>query len=260
MAINVDQLNPRTAEKYRQVIEKSKYFVDIQLWPLLQKLNPVFWLENFREDELEHAIYLLDAFLYFSNDLIEAMFQSAFQGLSKSSLNLSDTSVNQQLMWSDFVDKIVITHVTKEVPHSTESGFIFERMARQVLGLPGSQFKSGDELYRLLQGTQSYNIVFVDDFVGSGEQFVHTWQRPYFFSPLHSTDFNQIAQTGQHRFFYCPIICTEFAYRRLKLDAPEVTVCPAHVMSPRYSALATDSLEPVMHFVGLFGLICPWRG
>src|SRR4051812_2952673 len=64
------------------VLEKCSRFVDFQLWMLRSEIDPVGWLSNFSAHEQEHAYHLLNSFMFFSNDLVRAMFLSAFQNVS----------------------------------------------------------------------------------------------------------------------------------------------------------------------------------
>ena len=64
------------------LVAKCDYFVDVQLWPLRTSLDPERWLSNFRDRELDHAIHLLNAFMFFSESLVNEMFVAAFRRLA----------------------------------------------------------------------------------------------------------------------------------------------------------------------------------
>jgi hypothetical protein len=63
------------------VIEKCNSFVDFQIWPLTQQLDVSGWLSNFREDEIDYAVTLLNSFTYYSENIVNKMLQAAFDNL-----------------------------------------------------------------------------------------------------------------------------------------------------------------------------------
>jgi hypothetical protein len=93
------------------VLKKCDYFVDIQLWPRISRLNPEGWLSNFREGERDHAVHLLSAFLYFSKELIDEMFAAAFQRLSYHVVAPAAPFVQAQAEWDSFRREVLVTHV-----------------------------------------------------------------------------------------------------------------------------------------------------
>jgi len=66
-----------------EVLGKCEYFVDVLLWPLLNEMDPLRCLGNFHGDEMEYAIHMLQSFLYYSEEVTNALFKSAFQLLIK---------------------------------------------------------------------------------------------------------------------------------------------------------------------------------
>jgi len=232
-------LPPKISEQ--DVLAKAEYFVDVRLWPLPNELNPLVWLANFRQDEKEHAVHLLGGFMYLSPDLIDQMFRSAFQSLSSSFYSRSDSFLSFQTKWRLFVESVVVTYVTGETPSPTDSGLTFARKARQVLGIDQARImQPSDAIRRLME--RPGPVLFVDDFVGSGTQFVSTWRRQVDVSPDSGVSFERLATLRGAEFYYCPLICTTYGYDNLKQACPSVHVSPAHVVSERYSALAPDSI------------------
>ncbi len=64
------------------VLRKCDYFTTVHLWPLRKELNARLWLQNFEEHERRHARYLLNAFLYIEDHIIEQVALATFQALS----------------------------------------------------------------------------------------------------------------------------------------------------------------------------------
>ena len=144
--------------------------------------------------------------------------------------------------WGAFVDSLMVTRVSGETPSDTDSGFIFQRMARQVLLISQSQVMSPIQVAEHLQNKRSGRVVFVDDFVGSGNQFCESWNNPIN-SESEKTSFNMLANSlSNAEFFYCPLVCTEHGLDLIKASCRGVEVVPGHVLSPRYSAIAPNSI------------------
>lgn len=220
---------------------KCDYFVDVHLWPIKTRLNPERWLSNFTEDELDHAVHLLNGFMYFCNALTEQLFVSAFQRLSMvgtfgGSIRRARTS------WASFVDSVLVTRVTGEDPRDTDSGYIFERMARQKLRIDESRILPPSEALERLLIKRTGRIVFVDDFVGSGNQFKDTWKREYDLDGRSISYKRAAASLPGIEFTYCPLVATEYGLRQIREICPEVLVAPAHVLPERYSTLVADSI------------------
>ena len=226
--------------------------VDSQLWPSQKKLDYRAWLSNYSNDELEYAIYLLNSFIFINEELVDQMFISTFHKLSAKFANVpfnSSITKNQLLTpWQDFLDSVIVTQVTGEKPSATDSGYIFTRKARQILGICESKIMpSNADAIRFakskLGGTNTCSIIFVDDFVGSGNQFIETWEREHSVD-AESLSFKSLAAmdvSGMLRFIYCPLICTELGYDNITYECPEVFLQPTHVLSEKYNLLSPDS-------------------
>ena len=222
------------------VLQKCEFFVDVQVWPF-GKLHPDEWLSNFHMAELDHAVHLLNAFMYFSSALVEQLFLGAFQDLSRSIRKNGESFLAVQGSWRSFVDSLIISRVTGENPSDADSGYHFVRMARDLLHIPEARIFSPQEALSLLFREPPRPIVFVDDFVGSGNQFITTWNRK---TPMLGSElsFSMLAASKRGTtFFYIPLVCTEKGLNNIRRHCPHVHVCPSHLLSERYSAIAPDS-------------------
>lgn len=144
--------------------------------------------------------------------------------------------------WRQFCDTVLITRVTGEEPRDTDSGYHFLRMARQVLGIPEKRILSPQETLSELLTRGPRPVVFVDDFAGTGNQFIATWRRELFVDRSLVMSFERISRIVATEFFYCPIVATELAANKIKSNCPSVALSPAHFLPSQYSALSADSL------------------
>ncbi len=227
----------------RQFVEsKCDYFRDIHLWPREVKVNPLTWLSNFTEAEMDHAVHLLSAFLYYSADLTSEMFKASFHSLS-SKLVSPDLSYDEaKAEWRSLRESIIVTRVTGEIPNDTDSGYTFARMARQQLGLHETQIMSNGEALEHLLDHGPCPVVFVDDFVGSGDQFVKTWNRKIETSAGNLKSFRDLSGIAGSIYCYCPLFVTEMGKAAITGGCPEVLLSPAHYLPAKYSALVDDSI------------------
>lgn len=220
-----------------QILEVCEKLVDLHAWPAA-KLDVHGWMNNFHKDEKPLASHLLSVFMYFSESMVDALFRSAFHDVC----NITQTSWKNRLVenrrWNTLIDNSIITIVEGEQPNATDSGFYFARKARQVLGIPDDQILStNDAMRRLMQG-HCGPVIFVDDFVGSGEQFLKTWNRAY-----QGATFSQIsAQRPNQNFVYCNAIMTKRGYDRLRREASSVILSSGNVLPENYSCVVEDSL------------------
>jgi hypothetical protein len=224
------------------LIAKCDYFVHVQLWPLRSTLNPEGWLTNFHPAELDHAIHLLNSFMFFSEALVDQMFIAGFQTLSRYFRNPNDSLLTSQECWKNFLARVRFTYVTGETPSPTDSGFAFARKARQLLGIPEERIRPPDETVGHLAKGGPCPVVFVDDFVGTGSQFLATWFRPINLEGGRQITFSELSRVRGQAFYYCPLLCCHDGLQLLRQHAPAVRFNPCHVLSPKHSALAPDSI------------------
>lgn len=211
------------------LLAKCEYFASIGIWPKKDILDPELWLRNFLADEVEHALYLLNAFMYFSTDLVDQIFSTSIRTVGR---------LMTKSQWTDFLDKAIVTMVTGEVPSITDSGHVFARKAR-ALSIPEERIKTPEKAFYEIQRNFSGALFFVDDFVGSGNQFIDTWHRKF---PFSNGSFSDIAAASSTTFYYCPAFCTELGLENIKKACPKVEVNPGVLIPQNYSALASDSI------------------
>ena len=211
------------------LVGKCEYFSAIGIWPSRVVLNPERWLDNFLEAEVEHALYLLNAFMYFDKTLVDQIFSVSIRTLGR--LMTRDE-------WRNFLSSVVVTLVTGEEPNVTDSGHVFARKARSF-GIPEERIMSPQQACQQIQRGFSGAVVFVDDFVGSGNQFIATWDRTYR-TPYES--FRVLAPMSGAKFYYCPAFCTQLGLRRINQGCPEVRVSPGVFIPDNYGALDTYSI------------------
>lgn len=223
------------------VLEACGRLVDFGAWEQT-KIDPEGWLSNFSTAERPYALVLLSRFTFFADHLVDQLFRSAFQNLSNMLFADEWPEFDEvRHTWSDFCSRALITIVQGETPNPSDSGWLFARKARQAVGIDQNQlFEPRDVVAKLTAGFDG-PVVFVDDFVGSGEQFLSTWAREYV-HPGQSTSFQELARFSAANFYYCNAMTTEYGMKRINRLAPDVTISAGNIIPERYSLADRDSL------------------
>ena len=223
------------------LLARCDFLVEAHLWPIEQRLDFNGWLSNFTCEEMEYAECLLESFLFFSTHVTHELFRAAFRQIGSLIIDVENSSTPTE-DWVAFKRSLIVTHVTGEDPKTTDSGLHFARLARQVLGIDESQILSNEQAAEALYFDGPKPIVFVDDFVGSGNQFRDTWGRVHSINKGTHVAFKDLMTLHPFAAFYCPILCTSKGRSQISRLAPEVRVVPAHFLDSSYSVIAPDSL------------------
>ena len=202
-------------------------------------MNHSAWLDNFTQEERPYALSILRSFLYLPKRVINAMLYSAVHSLSR---RLAEGMVSTEVRpwWRDFLSRAKFTYVQGEEPGPTDSGYGFARKARQVLGIPQRQIVHPIEALYALAHEPRTPVVFVDDFVGTGNQMYQTWHKPcglegrITFFAEEANDCSMVV--------YAPLVATEYGLKALARGCRLLRVHPAHRLDARYSLISEDSI------------------
>lgn len=241
MIIKSDRLLAHEASEIF-VESKIQYLVDIHVWPERQHLDPRGWLRNFdRPKEQPFALNMLNVFIYYNKSIVNALFLGAVQQLSATVTESTRSFDEAQKEWSSFLKTTLITYVEGETPNPTDSGFTFARKARQILGISEHQIKHPVDALRVLSMNDTSSIVFVDDFVGSGEQMIKSWHRSYC---VGSGNIESFALASKHgaKIFYTPIVATKYGLQRIREKCTGLDLRPAHIIDEMYSLTSDKSI------------------
>jgi hypothetical protein len=219
--------------------ERCATFVHVQAWPLLGNLDWKGWLTNFSDQkDLFFARCLLESFLYYNVSHSEALLLHAFHALSREVCVSSSNDTLRRDLWREFLSRVIITYVEGETPSPTDSGLAFARRGRILLGIPQARILSPELALATLVAEPSIPIVFLDDFLGSGKQFEHTWHRTY---GAVARSFATVASQGNSSIWYIPLFATAYGIRRVTPITIGASIRPAHVLSERFPAFSDES-------------------
>jgi hypothetical protein len=212
------------------VLKKCDLFSACSLWSREPKVRPRAWLNNFEASERPVAAMLLDHFVYFDSEATNCMLASTLRCLAAQVREYRGEDALRQ-----FSRDAVFTPVLGESPNPTDSGGLFCRKVRQVLCIPDTRFVSLNRAYELAEA--GVPVIFVDDFIGSGDQMASTWEREI--SPGQS--FKGLASNSYVDATYLALVGTESGCRRLKDDFPELRLLVAHTLDNSNSVFGIPS-------------------
>jgi hypothetical protein len=91
------------------IIDKCEYFASVNIWPLKSVLDPESWLSNFQPHEIDHALYLLNSFMFFSDNLIDEIFGASVRTLSRLLMTQDDDYGTLNAKWQSFISNAMVT-------------------------------------------------------------------------------------------------------------------------------------------------------
>ena len=215
--------------------------MDTHLWPSRQTLDASAWLKNFLPEERPFALNMLNVFLYYNDDMVNALFFAAFHQLS-ATITASTTSLSQAAhAWSAFIRTVLVTYVEDDPSNPTDSGVLFARKARQILRIPETQITTPVAALRALITNPSQPLLLVDDFLGSGEQIAAAWNRPYSIENATTYSLSAAAAAGAY-IAYVPIVATQSGLAHIQPQCDGLHIHPTHVLNDEYSLASPASI------------------
>ncbi|WCL53495.1 phosphoribosyltransferase-like protein [Gimibacter soli] len=219
------------------VLDRCNSFEDLRVWPTQPRLKAAAWLDNFTVSERPYAESLLLSFMYFNECMCGQLLRSAFSGIARHFYQYEGTE--RRKAWSEFLRTAIFTYPADDNP--SKSGPTIIRLTRQELGFEEHRMYTPDEALGAIADGKSRYVVFVDDFVGSGDQFSTTWNEEK--TRLRSKiSFKQLC-VGNVTAFYVPYIATQYGLDQIRtMCSGNCVTFPGQVLSNNYCAFAKDSL------------------
>ncbi|MBA1347229.1 hypothetical protein [Rhizobium sp. WYCCWR 11146] len=214
------------------IFEKEKKFREFHIWPLSAELDIRQWLSNFEEQHHDFALRLLDGFSYLADPVINAMLTGAMQRL------VTQATAKSRTPAVGFFDETIFVLVQGERPSASDSGYLYARKLRDKLGVAEGKIKDPSDALKVIN--QFRNVVFVDDFIGSGQQMLHTWHGKHEIAPGQVASFKELSTFGSHDFFYCATICSAAGHTNLSQLIPELRIFAANFLREEDSLIYKD--------------------
>jgi len=217
---------------WERVLEETETLGRAQVWPS-ERIRPRPWLENFSDEgERQIAAVLLKRFTFLSDDLFVSHLRGAFLSISRCA-EFDTGSSEHAMAWRIFCEEALVTHAEREVPDATQSGSGLLPIVRKRLGLDRGQMlvpqEAADAVWYGFDGP----VVFLDDFVGSGEQFVSTMKRERDCPDGSRRTFTEML--AERRFYYVVGLCTARGKFRLEREFPGLKVVAGSILPEDYN-------------------------
>lgn len=226
------------------ILAARQSFSDWGIWPRQRaEINPEGWLSNFDDADQEVAEALLDAFVFFNSDLTEQLFVSACMSVSAALRGPVEERVER---WQTLRDTALVTFPGREDQNPTDSGHRFASIARNRLGFAEANiFRPGDVVTHLAGSASRRPLLIVDDFLGTGAQFLESWREPIVVgADATSSMMGEVRRLGIDECHVVVAVATRHACDELKENAPEVLVHAGHLL-PAGSSLNNPLTELV---------------
>lgn len=200
------------------------------LWESEPKIRPVAWLQNFEQEDRLLAAKLLDRFIFHSNQAVERMISAAYNAVCDG-IPKGPSAPDSQRLRSALINAR-FTHVSGETDNPTDSGYLFCRLARQYLQIPEELFVGHEEALR--HSDAGGTVIFLDDFVGSGDQFLSCWHRSHL--SVGNKSFSSIFAVKDFSAGYINLMSLSEGVEAIHRYVPGLAISVAHMVE-RYSTI-----------------------
>ena len=224
--------------------------VQLQAWPI-GKVDVDGWLSNFGPKDRQYALHMLSEFIFMGDRIVDTLFESALQNISNLLFQRNESPKRAVQQWKSFIDTCLVVPVDGQRPNPSDSGNLFARKTRQLLEIREARVVSLKGAVKALVGNSNRPIVFVDDFVGSGKQFIRTLKSTVTFRGGKRTSVAEILNGGHARnIYYCTSAMTEAGRSRINQTFPAVMLSTGNSIGPEYSWTSAQSqMWPAKHRV-----------
>jgi len=220
-----------------EVLAKCDVLKRAGLWATEPLIRPRAWIQNFEQQDKHLAAFLLDKFTFYNKRFTDALLVSSFHSIGDGLPKGPRAPSRDELIKS--LTTAVFTPVKGEYPNPTDSGYFLCRKARQLLGVTEDCILDTDDA--LSHAYRGGTVVFLDDFVGSGDQFISTWMRETggrsFKDAKANSDFNAI---------YITLVSTDFGLENIYNNVPDVAVCVTHILENKSTFQGVVDGNPAM--------------
>lgn len=217
---------PANAEAFIESVKTDcKQLIELGLWDV-KKARLESWLKQFCGTEEEFfAACLLDQIIYRTKQ----QFESGLRALIRSNLNgrlfenEPDLSLLQKLS-SQNDPKLRLVPVICDADPPTKSGPLVMRRLQRILQVNQKWMCWPWQSTKYIEEHGIDTILFVDDFLGSGTQFVKFFKQWEFDS-----------QHSGIKYFYTPVVAHQQGINYLAKNLPNVQVVPAEILSESHN-------------------------
>lgn len=213
-------------------LERFRFFRQIQILPLASVFDFEGWMENFSGIEEKYiAAKILSGFMYYERGMVNRLLYDAIGNV------IADIRKFRKSDECDFYrKKVIYSFIPGETPSVTDSGYLFTRKLRDDLGVPPEHIVEFSKVISILQNAPKgeLNLVFCDDFVGSGSQCRKALNGKDYIEFGGLTIYDYALANGQVM-AYAPLIANILGFNRIKVSMPDFILRPVHILGAEYN-------------------------
>lgn len=212
----------------REVTQKCEAYKHAHFWLPEPDIRPRAWIRNFDKEDQAVAAVLLDNYCFYNDRLTRQLLSASWQSIADCRPKGPAAPDTAELLRA--LQSAVCTRVVGERPRPTDSGNLFCRWGRQVLRVPDERFvEPSDAVSRAVMGSP---IIFWDDFIGSGDQFIKTWERAHTTNTgVSATSFQKAYDDEPFTALYVCLVSTKTGSQRIWDKYPHVAIVSAHTLA-----------------------------
>ncbi|MFP4642118.1 MAG: hypothetical protein ACLFPU_08085 [Dehalococcoidia bacterium] len=242
-----DKLTDKQRRWCEWVRKKIEFYISTDKWDSITIPQLNAWIAHFGEDGEKCALALLNHFIYYSAldvrrlcryALTEVLFKSHILEADRCYDFRGEDSILQQRLIREIEQSCIIPILEEGNP--TESGNQIARIYTTTNLVEEENVLRPDQLEGLVEHERCKRIIFVDDFMGSGDQLVRFWNEPM---PQGKTSLCDVAQ--QHpdmSFEYIALVGTSYGLQRTSNRCPGLRVHFVEELSSEYQVFGEDSI------------------
>ncbi len=225
----------RNDQYIKHVLKNCDSYQESGLWARPPRLSPRSWLANFTEqEEKATAAAILDRLTYFSSARVNDLFTGAYREWEAGRCEVPAVSPPAATRAkNEWINAAVWTGIQGEEPNPTDSGYIFQRLVRNLLKIEQDNIVPQNTAAQ--HAANGGNVVFVDDFIGSGRQVRQTWTRQH-----DGTSFANVFNGATDRAALICLVATQYGLEQLRLKDISPQIYAAHVVGPDSSITGMD--------------------
>lgn len=222
----------------KDVLARCEALKRAGMWLPEPRIRPRAWIDNFDDGDKILAAQLLERFVFYNQRLTDSLLTASFYSIADGLKKGPAAPARAQLLQA--LPRAVFTPVSGEAPNPTDSGYFLCRRARQVLNVDEASIKNTNEALKAAENGSP--VVFVDDFIGSGDQFLTTWQ-----DSSAGVSFEQLQAALGFTAIYVSLVGTDTGIANIGKYAPSVAVCVTHKIDVRGTLWGLQTLNPSLY-------------
>lgn len=252
---NVDQKTvwQRKEQRWKDWVRKKiGFYISTSRWDNVSAAQLNAWLGNFDEEGQRWAFALLNNFIFYpARDvkqlcrygLTKVVFRREMLEVDRSSdFCCVDDTLSQEL--TDRIQETLLVPLLSE-GNPTESGNAIARIYTTLGLVDEKQVIRPDEILTCIDKNSYKRILFVDDFMGTGDQLKSFWNQPVDWLKVNGKKMSLAQVSARHidlSFDYLVLLATVPGLKSVENQVPGLKVSFCERLSEEYRVFGDDSI------------------